>query len=201
MSASLSQLVHQLSARFNNQQQAFDNPPLYAHIVVNCRPLVHLLPGSLLIEQSYAMDPLKPYRIRVLRAQTRDEKLIIFSYSLSDEQKYWGSVYEPERMLKIEEKDLQAIEGCNYIVRKKNSNFIGEVEPGCRCLVDRKGVTTYIVSKFELTNKGEMRTLDRGHNPVTHEQLWGSLGGVFEFNRTTDFSKEIPYDWIEEWKK
>jgi hypothetical protein len=41
-----------------------------------------------------------------------------------------------------------------------------------------------------------MRTIDRGHDPSTHEQLWGSLAGAFEFERTDDYSHEIPDSWL-----
>ena len=68
MSSSLARLIQQLSAGFSNQAQAFDNPPLYAHILVKFRPLPQLAPGSLLLEQTYAITPGAPYRIRVLRA-------------------------------------------------------------------------------------------------------------------------------------
>ena len=74
--------------------------------------------------------------------------------------------------------------------------FSGEVEPGCRCLVERKGSLAYLVSSFEIDPRG-MRTIDRGHDPATHEQLWGSLAGPFEFERTHDYSGDIPPAWLE----
>ena len=65
--ASRNALLKMLSGSFSNQQQAFDNPPLYAHILVRFRPAPQLAPGSLLLEQAYAIAPHEPYRIRVLR--------------------------------------------------------------------------------------------------------------------------------------
>nr|AUG32605.1 hypothetical protein PLO_620 [Paulinella longichromatophora] len=200
MTVPINHLISQLSASFSNEKQAFNNPPLYAHIIATFRPLVHLAPGSLLLEQSYAIAPDRPYRIRVLKAEVKDNKLIIFSHSIINEEHYWGSANDPARMLTLQEEDLQPIEGCSYIVHQEKGIFIGEVEPGCRCLVERKGITTYLVSKFELRNTGQMRTIDRGHDPITHEQIWGSLGGVFEFERTIDFSKEIPEGWVHIWE-
>ena len=41
-----------------------------------------------------------------------------------------------------------------------------------------------------------MRTIDRGHDPATHEQLWGSLAGPFAFERTDDYSSELPEAWL-----
>jgi hypothetical protein len=46
-----------------------------------------------------------------------------------------------------------------------------------------------------------MCTIDRGHDPLTHEHLWGSLAGPFEFERTDDFSQEIPLAWLEAFEK
>jgi hypothetical protein len=73
------------------------------------------------------------------------------------------------------------------------------VEPGCRCLVERKGAVSYLVSSFELTDRG-MRTIDRGHDPQTHEHLWGCLAGPFEFSRTDDYSSEVPQAWLQAWE-
>jgi hypothetical protein len=42
-----------------------------------------------------------------------------------------------------------------------------------------------------------METIDRGHDPETHEQLWGALAGCFEFSQTHDYSDEIPTSWLE----
>jgi hypothetical protein len=192
-----------LSAGFSNQQQAFDNPPLYAHILVKFRPMPQLQPGSLLLEQSYAINPAAPYRIRVLRAERQNGqdggKLIIHNQALADDQRFWGAVDNPELRQQIQISDLKPLEGCAYEVREEGDGFIGEVEPGCRCLVERKGAVSYLVSRLELDPHG-MRTLDRGHDPQTHEHLWGSLAGPFEFSRTDDYSAEVPQAWLQAWE-
>ena len=194
MDHSLARLVQLLSAGFSNQSQAFDNPPLYAHILVKFRPLPQLAPGSLLLEQSYAINPVAPYRIRVLRPERRDGQLVIHNQSLRDAERFWGAVEDADKRAAITGADLQHLEGCTYVVQERGDGFVGEVEPGCRCLVERKGATAYLVSSFEIDPAG-MRTIDRGHDPQTHEQLWGSLAGPFEFERTEDYSAEIPASW------
>ncbi|MCS5694224.1 chromophore lyase CpcT/CpeT [Cyanobium sp. FGCU-6] len=196
MDHSLARLVQLLSAGFSNQSQAFDNPPLYAHILVKFRPLPQLEPGSLLLEQSYAINPVAPYRIRVLRPERRDGQLIIHNQSLRDAERFWGAVEDADKRAAIREADLNLLEGCTYVVQGRGDGFVGEVEPGCRCLVERKGATAYLVSSFEIDPAG-MRTIDRGHDPQTHEQLWGSLAGPFQFERTEDYSAEIPGSWYE----
>jgi hypothetical protein len=194
MSSSLARLVRMLSAGFSNQAQAFENPPLYAHILVKFRPLPQLEPGSLLLDQSYAINPAAPYRLRVLRPALCDGRLVIHNQALHDDQRFWGAIDDPERRSQICQEDLRPLEGCTYIVQEKGEGFVGEVEPGCRCLVERKGTTAYLVSSLELFPSG-MRTIDRGHDPSSHEQLWGSLAGPFEFERVDDYSQEIPVSW------
>ena len=197
MESSLERLVRMLSGGFSNQDQAFENPPLYAHILVKFRPLTQLEPGSLLLEQSYAINPAAPYRIRVLRAERQAGQLIIHNQALIDDQRFWGAVDDPERRSQIQASDLRPLQGCAYLVQEESEGFIGEVEPGCRCLVERKGATSYLVSRLELNPTG-MRTIDRGHDPQTHEHLWGSLAGPFEFARTDDYSNEIPSSWADQ---
>jgi len=195
MSTPFARLLQQLSAGFSNQQQAFDNPPLYAHILVKFRPLPQLERGSLLLDQSYAINPAAPYRLRVLRAEQTADGLIIHNQSIREDHRFWGAIDDAERRAQITAADLSPLEGCAYVVRETSEGFIGEVEPGCRCMVERKGALSYLVSSFELGARG-MRTIDRGHDPQTHEQLWGSLAGPFEFEREADYSAELPADWL-----
>ena len=197
MESSLERLVRMLSGGFSNQDQAFENPPLYAHILVKFRPLAQLEPGSLLLEQSYAINPAAPYRIRVLRAERQAGQLIIHNQALIDDQRFWGAVDDPERRSQIQASDLRPLQGCAYLLQEESEGFIGEVEPGCRCLVERKGATSYLVSRLELNPTG-MRTIDRGHDPQTNEHLWGYLAGPFEFARTDDYSNEIPSSWADQ---
>ena len=195
MTSPSARLLRQLSAGFSNQHQAFENPPLFAHILVKFRPLPQLAPGSLLLEQCYSMDPGRPYRIRVLRVEQGSEGLVIHNQAIAQEERFWGAVEDSERRQQIRQEDLRLLEGCTYLVKETADGFIGEVEPGCRCLVERKGATAYLVSSFELDGQG-MRTIDRGHDPSSHEQLWGSLAGAFEFERTHDYSGELPGNWL-----
>lgn len=196
MTTPLLRLLHLLSGGFSNQQQAFDNPPLYAHILVKFRPLPQLKPGSLLLDQSYAINPAAPYRLRVLQAEQGQDGLVIHNHALVDEQRFWGAIDDGPRRQQIQASDLRLLEGCSYMVRAQGEGFVGEVEPGCRCLVERKGSTAYLVSSFEI-DAASMRTLDRGHDPISHEHLWGSLAGPFEFERTDDYSAEIPSSWAQ----
>ncbi|MEY3463821.1 MAG: Chromophore lyase CpcT/CpeT [Cyanobacteriota bacterium] len=197
MDTPLIRLLRLLSAGFSNQQQAFENPPLYAHILVKFRPLPQLAAGSLLLDQSYAINPAAPYRLRVLRPEQGPNGLIIHNQALVDDQRFWGAIEDRTLRDQIQATDLIPLDGCAYVVRESGDGFVGEVEPGCRCLVERKGQTTYLVSRLELS-PGGMRTIDRGHDPQSHELVWGSLAGEFAFERVADYSQEIPEHWLPE---
>ena len=76
MTSTLRRFLSLLCGEYSNQKQAFDNPPLYSHIFLRYRPLDHLRPGSILLEQTYAVDPSNPYRLRMIRAEEQSPGVI-----------------------------------------------------------------------------------------------------------------------------
>lgn len=191
-------LCRQLCGLFCNQQQAFDNPPLYAHIQVRMRPLAHLAPGSLLLEQAYTIAPDQPYRLRVLQVVEENGQLRIRNQAVHDEASWFGASADLPRMATLTAGAIHSLEGCTYDVSRKGSGFVGTIEPGCRCRVERKGRQSYLVSHFEIDGD-RMETLDRGHDPESHELVWGSLAGPFEFRRIASYAEEIPTAWLQQW--
>lgn len=188
-------LLEQLSGAFSNEAQAVANPPLFASIQVVFRPTPQLEPGSLLLEQAYALDPSQPYRIRVLRVRHHQEQgLIIENWALHDEERFYGATMDPERLIRIQQQDLTLLQGCTYLVETQGDGFRGEVEPGCNCRVQRAGRETYLVSRFDVGG-GWLRTTDQGFDPQTHERVWGGVAGAFEFERTRSFAVELPESW------
>jgi hypothetical protein len=189
------ELARMLSGSFSNQAQAFENPPLYGNILVRIRPIPHLQPCSLLLEQAYAIVPNEPYRVRVLRpGYLEDGRLSILNYAICSPERFYGAVEAPSRIAELAEADLKLLSGCTYWVDKTSEGFVGKVEPGCNCKVSRKGRDSYLLSEFELTPQS-MQTIDRGYDPVTHERLWGSIAGPFRFEKLCDWSQEVPAGW------
>ena len=83
-----------------------------------------------------------PYRIRVLQAMGgEDDQLLILNHALREPERFHGAVNDAERRDAIRSDDLHLLEGCTYVVREQGDGFVGEVEPGCRCMVERKGRT------------------------------------------------------------
>lgn len=185
-------LARLMAADFSNQEQAFENPPFYAHIRVCMRPLpLELLSGvSLFVEQAYDYDINDPYRVRVLKLVDKSDRIEIENYTLKSEKEFYGASRDQKRLENLKIDNLEKLPGCNMIVEWTGNSFKGKVEPGKACLVVRKGQTTYLDSEFEIDEE-KFISLDRGRDPQTDEHIWGSIAGPFYFVRWASFADEV----------
>lgn len=185
-------LARWMAADFSNQQQAFENPPMFAHIRVCMRPLpIELLDGiSFLVEQAYDYMVNDPYRLRVLKLIQVDDHIEIENYSVKDEKQFYGASRDLGRLQSLKTEQLEKLPGCNMIVEWTGQSFKGYVIPGKACMVVRKGKETYLDSSFEI-DQDKFISLDKGRDPQTDEQVWGSVAGPFSFVRWTSFADEI----------
>lgn len=191
-STDLTTLARLMAADFSNQQQAFDNPPMFAHIRVCMRPLpTSLLDGTgFLVEQAYDYMVNSPYRLRVLKLIQVGDHIEIENYTVKDENRFYGASRDPGRLQNLKMEDLDKMPGCNMIVEWTGNGFKGHVEPGKACMVFRKGQNTYLSSSFEI-DQDKFISLDQGRDPETDEQVWGSVAGPFYFVRWASFADEI----------
>ena len=87
---------------------------------------------------------------------------------------------------------IELRKGCAIIFKRQGDTFVGEVEPGNKCLIPRRdGSMTYLVSEVEVTQNTWI-SRDRGYDVNTHEKIWGSTSGLLKFDKIQDFSDEIP---------
>jgi hypothetical protein len=191
-STDIKTLAQWMAADFSNQEQAFENPPMYAHIRVCMRPLpLSLLDGvSFFVEQAYDYMLNNPYRVRVLKLSQSGDRIEIENYTLKDENKFFGASRNPERLQTLQADQLEKLPGCNMIVEWTGNSFKGHVEPGKACMVVRKGKETYLDSSFEI-DQDKFISLDRGRDPETDEHVWGSVAGPFYFVRWASFADEV----------
>ncbi|PLZ26027.1 chorismate-binding protein [Fischerella thermalis WC558] len=191
-STDIATLARLMAADFSNQEQAFENPPFYAHIRVCMRPLpLELLSGvSFFVEQAYDYMLNDPYRMRVLKLLTTQKHIIIENYTVKEEQRFYGASRNIERLKTLNADDLEKLPGCNMIVEWTGNSFKGKVEPGKACIVFRKGHKPYLDSEFEI-NEEKFISLDRGRDPETDEHIWGSVAGPFHFVRWQSFADEV----------
>ena len=191
-STDIKTLAQWMAADFSNQEQAFENPPMYAHIRVCMRPLpLSLLDGvSFFVEQAYDYMLNNPYRVRVLKLIQSGDRIEIENYTVKDENKFFGASRNPERLQTLQLDQLEKLPGCNMIVEWTGHSFKGRVEPGKACMVVRKGKETYLDSSFEI-DQDKFISLDRGRDPETDEHVWGSVAGPFYFVRWASFADEV----------
>jgi hypothetical protein len=191
-STDIATLARWMAADFSNQLQAFENPPIFAHIRVCMRPLsLSVLDGvSLFVEQAYDYMLNDPYRVRVLKLVEAGDHIEIENYTLKDETKFYGASRDLGRLQSLKAEDLEKLPGCNMIVEWAGNGFKGKVEPGKCCKVVRKGKDTYLDSTFEIDEE-KFISLDKGRDPETDEHVWGSVGGAFYFVRWASFADEV----------
>ncbi|EDX84655.1 conserved hypothetical protein [Synechococcus sp. PCC 7335] len=191
-STDVATLTQWMAAEFSNQEQAFENPPFFAHIKVCMRPLPKSFqPGvSLYLEQAYSFQLDKPYRVRVLHFIQREDDVLLENYKVKDEEKFYGAARDLEKLATLSVDDLEPMMGCDIFVEWTGDSFRGKVEPGKKCSVIRKGATTYLDNEFIVT-ESHMTSYDRGRDPETDELVWGSVAGPFEFDKVARFAHEV----------
>jgi hypothetical protein len=182
-----------MAGDFSNQAQAFENPPLFAHIRVCMRPLpFELLDGtSLFLEQAYDFMLHNPYRLRVLKfGAVDDDRIEIEHFTIDPEAEFYGAARNPEKLQKLQRKQIIKMSGCTMIAEWTGSSFKGYVEPGKGCKVFRNGKDTYLDNEIEIAPQ-RFSSLDRGRDLETDERIWGSIAGPFEFTQTASFADEV----------
>lgn len=191
-STDIATLARWMAADFSNQQQAFENPPMFAHIRVCMRPLsLSLLDGvSFFVEQAYDYMLHDPYRLRVLKLFESGGHIQIENYIVKDEKAFYGASRNLNLLQSLQADQLEKLPGCNMIVEWTGSGFQGQVEPGKACMVFRNGKQTYLDSSFEIDEE-KFISRDRGRDPETDEHIWGSVAGPFYFVRWASFADEV----------
>jgi CpeT/CpcT family (DUF1001) len=191
-STDIATLARWMAADFSNQEQAFENPPFFAHIRVCMRPLaLEVLSGlSFFVEQAYDYMLNDPYRVRVLKLVNTGSNIAIENYTVKNEESFYGASRNLQLLKTLTANDLEKLPGCDMIVEWTGRSFKGKVEPGKGCIVVRKGQQTYLDSEFEIDEE-KFISLDRGRDLDNDEHIWGSVAGPFYFVRWGSFAEEV----------
>ena len=191
-SSDLVTLSRWMAGDFSNYQQASQNPREYAHIHVFFRPLAFDFFSDIgfYSEQVYDYDLWTPYRQGVHRLVDKDGRIYIENYSLTDAYLYAGAAREIEILKTITPDHIRRRQHCSMIFRREGDKFIGQVEPGNLCLIEKNGCQTYLVSDVEITESSWV-SLDKGLNVETDEQVWGSEHGFLRFEKRESFAHEV----------
>ena len=106
----------------------------------------------------------KLHRNSIIEVTQQDGKVILKSY-------------------KQEGEELVYLEGCDveFTYDKEKDEFHGQNT--CKeCFVEKGGKNTYLVTEAFLGNN-YYNVVDKGMDPETDEQVWGSYHGLFQFDR------------------
>jgi CpeT protein len=192
-SENLMTLACWMAGDFSNAQQAHENSKDYAHIHVFFRPLAFDFFGGigLYSEQVYDYDLWKPYRQGVHRLVDRGNHIYIENYSLKNALYYAGSGRDLEILKTITPDCIERRYHCSMVFDREGDRFLGGVEPGNQCLIEKNGCQTYLDSYVEITETTWV-SLDRGLDINTHHQVWGSAFGPLRFQKRESFAHEVP---------
>lgn len=196
-STDIKTLAQWMAADFSNQLQAFENPPLWAHIRVCMRPLPYNLFNkvSFFLEQAYDYDLKRPYRLRVFTLNIVDNHIEIIHYKLKEPEPFFNASRNPEKLKELTLEHLIEMPGCDMNVEWTGYSFKGTIKPGKACIVERKGRVTYLDNSFEI-NGDKLISFDIGRDPQTDELVWGSLAGPFQFVRWHNFKDEVIINYV-----
>ncbi|MGD1940957.1 MAG: chromophore lyase CpcT/CpeT [Leptolyngbyaceae cyanobacterium] len=185
-------LARWMAGDFSNAKQAAANPREYAHIHVFFRPLAFEFFSGIgfYSEQVYDYDLWTPYRQGIHRLVDQADHIYIENYGLIDPFLYAGAAREPTILATITPDQIQRRQHCSMVFRREDEKFIGQVEPGNLCRIEKNGCQTYLVSDVEIT-ESTWASLDRGLNVDTNEQVWGSEHGSLQFEKRESFAHEI----------
>lgn len=187
-----------LSGIYDNINQSQEHPKDFARINIYFRPLpwnVFDAPGFY-SEQCYDYAPWDPYRQGIHKLTAKDDLFIVSNYGLSNSKRLAGAGRTPDLLKSLSKESLTERCGCAMHFKKKTTgHYLGMVEPGKKCLVPRDGKLTYLVSEVEVDRENWI-SRDRGYDPETDSQMWGSEHGLLKFKRVAFLSDVIADEWI-----
>ncbi|NJM69842.1 MAG: chorismate-binding protein [Scytonema sp. RU_4_4] len=188
-------LAQWMAGDFSNDTQSYQNPQQFAHIHIFFRPLPFEFFNAIgfYSEQVYDYDLWSPYRQGVHRLVDQGEQIYIENYGLNDPLLYAGAARELSILRTITPDCIERRYHCSMIFKREGEMFRGSVEPGNKCLIERKGCLTYLISDVEVTATTWL-SLDKGMDVNTHQQVWGSTFGPLQFEKRESFAHELPLD-------
>ncbi|WP_320668255.1 chromophore lyase CpcT/CpeT [Prochlorococcus sp. MIT 1307] len=195
----LLQFAENLSGKYSNVEQAQKNPRDFAHINIYFLPIEwSILQGAWFYsEQSYDYAPWSPYRQGIHQILSIDNIFIVENYSLNSPEKFAGSGFMPDLLKDIRENSFRKRDGCAMHFTQVSSDiYLGKVEPGQRCLIQKGDRMSYLVSNIEL-RKDKWLSLDEGFDLNTNKKIWGAEHGYLKFKKIQNFKNLFVDQWLE----
>ena len=187
-----------LAGKYSNYSQAQKKPKDFAHINIYFRPLrwSSLNGAWFYSEQSYDYAPWSPYRQAMLKLSKANNLFILDNYSLKIPERVAGAGFNPELLATVKGDLLSKRFGCAmHFTEVGPGEYIGKVEPGCKCLIKQGREITYLKSHVKL-NANEFISLDEGIQIITNKKIWGSENGPLKFKKVEDLNSSLIEEWM-----
>jgi len=160
---------------FANKRQAQSHPTRYAHIrVVHTKISDNRFYG----EQAYNYLLNRPYRQFVIEVVDEGEQIRLKNYEIRTPVHFLGS----NNLEDLTDNVLTYRDGCDNIMIETGPNRFEGKSSTCECWVMRGNIKTYVANEVVLT-EDTYQVLDRGLHADTHQKVWGSDWGPFNFTR------------------
>lgn len=185
-------LAQWMAGDFSNLKQSQDKPREFSHIRVFFRPLPEAFFGGVgfYSEQAYDYDLWSPYRQGIHRFVDEGDRVYIENYALKTPMLYAGAAREASILAMITPDVIERRMNCSMVFHRQGESFVGSVE-GDRCLIERGGCQTFLVSQVEVS-EDRWSSWDRGMSCETGEPIWGGEHGPMHFERRESFAQEVP---------
>lgn len=171
----MNQFLELFEGKFANKRQAQSHPTRYAHIRVT-----HIKIGDNRFygEQAYNYLLNRPYRQFVIEVVDEGEQLRLKNYEIRTPVEFING----NNLDKLTDDVLTYREGCDNIIKQTGEKTFEGNNDTCECWVMRNNIKTYVANQVKLT-EDTYTVLDRGLHAETHQKVWGSDWGAFEFKR------------------
>ena len=186
-----------ISGIFSNKEQALNNPKNFAHIQIHIRPLLieHLKCYAFYSEQRFQHDIWNPYKQSVNKLSQEKDIFVMSNHRVENKERLAGGALEQSILNIISNHSLYEVYGCSMHFKEDSpGNFLGHIEPGEKCFIQRETRKTYVKSEVKLT-KNTLISEDSGYEKETNKKVWGSNFGPLIFKKIKNFDKFIDSNW------
>ena len=191
-----------ISGHFSNKEQVQKYPNKFAHKNIYFRPIkCSAIKGpAFYSEQSYDHSPWSPYRQSLHKFCWDESTFIIENYKLQDQERFAGGGFNPNLLEEVNSKKAIKRYGCAmHFLKLKDGIYIGNIEPGKKCHIEKEKALTYVKSEVMLTAKS-WTSEDMGFDIKTNKKVWGSKYGPLKFLKVSSFGNELNENWLNQTK-
>lgn len=196
----LNALGQYLAGEFDNREQSLAEPAWYVSLKLWQRPISLFDTDSLtlFVEQANMATLAQPYRQRIIRLgynPNNSQQLQARYYMLKNRDATIGGGSDRSLVKFLTEADVEFLPSCTLNIRVEelgSNSYRFSTTPASDnpCSFNYGGSSFQVFLGFEVS-AAELKTYDRGIDPVSGKSIWGALMGPFCFQKRQDFANEL----------